>query len=79
MHHLNLYPVCLPSFLPDAVLEKMIQHFGGTLYKKLHQLIDNESLAPGHRRNVSLESAGKSVSSAGSIDANAVEEDRPVS
>jgi hypothetical protein len=38
--HQNLYPVCLPPWLPDDVLEKMIQRFGRKLYDKLHQLPD---------------------------------------
>jgi hypothetical protein len=69
-HHSNLYPVCLPPWLSDEVLEKMIQRFGEKLYEKFYQLPDYEvplAFVPGHKnKTLSLESAGESISSAGS-------------
>ena len=70
-HHSNLYPVCLPPWLPDAALEKLIQRFGEKLYMKFCQLPGTDKLSsfvPRHKTNLSLESAGESVSSAGSAD-----------
>jgi hypothetical protein len=73
-HHSNLYPVCLPPWLPDPVLEKLIQCFGERLYKKFEefcQLLGAGALPSFvHRKTLSLESAGESVSSAGSTDLN---------
>ena len=73
-HHSNLYPVCLPPWLPAAALERMIQRFGEKLYKKFRQLpsVELASFRLGHNRNVSLESAGESISSAGSTDVDTV-------
>ena len=62
-HHSNLYAVCLPPWLPEPVLEKMIEHFRKQLYEKLYQLhIQVQPGQPGHHRDLSLESAGESVS-----------------
>jgi hypothetical protein len=71
-HHSNLYATCLPPWLPDDVLEKMIQRFGEKLYEKFGQLPDTNGLTPfvPHHRNKerSVESAGESISSIGSTD-----------
>ena len=76
-HYSNLYAVCLPPWLPEPVLEKMIEHFGKQLYEKLYQLhIQVQPGQPGHHRDLSLESAGESVSSSGSIDAFNVWQDQ---
>ena len=80
-HHCNLYPVCLPPWLPDSVLEKMIERFKKKLYDKLCELRSVEEafpkpFIPGHYKNPSLESAGESlVSSVGSADTSAIFED----
>lgn len=77
-HHSNLYPVCLPPWLPDAALEKMIQRFGEKLYNQFRELPGADELPPfvaGHNKNLSLESAGESVSSAGSTDINSARAD----
>ena len=80
--HQNLYPVCLPPWLPDDVLEKMIQRFGRKLYDELQQLPDIDDIESGsllavrgHKKSLSLESAGESVSSAGSNDMVIVDKD----
>jgi len=68
--HPNHYPVCLPPWLPDDVLEEMISRFRKMLYEKLCVLdgIDEPSeFVRGHNKNLSVESAGESVSSAGTI------------
>ena len=77
-HHSNLYPVCLPPWLPDAVLEKMIESFGRKLYEQFCQLPGPDApqrFVPGHNKNLSLESAGESISSAGSTDVNGARDD----
>ena len=77
-HHSNLYAVCLPPWLPEPVLQKMIEHFREILYEKLCQLADQPSRL-GHSRDLSLESAGESVSSSGSsLDAETVWADQAV-
>jgi hypothetical protein len=57
----------------------MIQSFGKKLYEKFGQLPGTDELPPfvlGHKnKNLSLESAGESISSAGSTDINAARED----
>jgi hypothetical protein len=73
-HHSNLYPVALPPWLSNDVLEKMIQRFKKKLYEKFCQL--PKTFVPGHRnKNPSLESAGESISSAGSTDLYSARED----
>ena len=73
-HHSHLYPVCLPPWLPDHVMNRMIECFGKKLYKQLCLLPSQpasevpRSFVPGHYKNLSLESAGGSVSSVGSTD-----------
>ena len=66
--HSNLYTVSLPSWLPNAdiVVEKMIQRFGSKLYEKFGQLPLACEPVRGHKKSLSLESAGESVSSIGS-------------
>jgi hypothetical protein len=78
--HTNLYPVHLPPWLPDAVLEKMIQHFGKELYDKMCLFRKGfESKLPlRHNKNLSLESAAESVSSAGSTDIDTARQDQTV-
>lgn len=73
-HHSNIYPVCLPPWLPDDVLEKMIHRFKKDLYKKLCQLLE-VPFVRGHNKSISMESAGESVSSAGSVDVVATKGD----
>lgn len=82
--HSHLYPVHLPPWLPDSVMEKMIECFGRQLYEKFCQLpigTDSDLDEPlpfvlGHRRkNPSMESAGESVSSCGSTDMCATRKD----
>jgi hypothetical protein len=73
--HSNIYPVRLPPWLPGGVKEKLIQHFGKRLFEKLRQLPDADETSAfvyGHNKSLSLESAGESVSSAGSIDVDGV-------
>jgi hypothetical protein len=70
-HHSNIYPVCLPPLLPDNVLEMMIRIFGKRLYELFCQLPPVDDLPPfkpGHKNNLSIESAGESISSAGTTD-----------
>jgi hypothetical protein len=76
-HHPHLYAVHLPRGLPDDALKKMIERFRKKLYEKLCQLpsVLPPIAGPGHYRNVSLESAGESVSSAGSTDAAVILKD----
>lgn len=77
-YHSNLYPVCLPPWLPGAVLEKMIQRFGEKLYEKFCQLPCADELplfVARHKNSLSLESIGESISSAGSTDLDTVRED----
>lgn len=69
-YHSNIYPVCLPTWLPEEVLEKMIKHFGKALHEKLRQLL--QPFTPGHSKSYSFESAGERVSSYGSTDVGAV-------
>ena len=69
-HHLNQYPVCLPPWLSDDVLEEMITHVRGMLYnnfRKLRDLDQPSEYIRGHNRNTSMESAGESISSIGTI------------
>jgi hypothetical protein len=78
---MQISPACfLRAPQADAVLEKMIQHFGKDLYEKLRQLplpTTPNSYPYGHHKSLSLESAGESVSSDGSADADALWADRP--
>lgn len=83
-HHSNLYPVCLPPWIPDRALEQMIKRFRKKLYEKLCQLPRVVEVLPGpfqvlptgsHYKSLSLESAGESISSAGSTDTNTIMED----
>ena len=71
------YMLCLSPWLPEPFLEKMIEYFRKQLYEKLYQLhIQVQHGQPGHHRDLSLESAGESVSSSGSIDAVTVWQDQ---
>jgi len=82
-HHSNLYPVCLPPWLPDHVLDKMIDRFKERLYDVFCRLPDPDRLqpfVPGHKnKNPSLESAGESVSSVGSNDSEQIVKDQHLS
>ena len=67
-HHSNLYPVCLPSWLPNVALERMVQYQNFCQLRSVEPSSLSFSSSLGHNRNVSLESAGESVSSVGSAD-----------
>ena len=68
--HPNQYPVCLPPWLSDDVLDAMISCFQEMLYEKFCALLrikEPSKFIHGHNKNTSLESAGESVSSTGTI------------
>jgi hypothetical protein len=68
--HPNQYPVCLPPWLSDDVLEAMISRFQKMLHEKFRELRGiNEppEFLRGHNKNLSVESAGETTSSAGTI------------
>ena len=80
-HHSNLHPVCLPPWVPDRALEMMIKRFRKKLYEKLCELPSEVQPGllvptPGHYKSLSLESAGESISSAGSADMKIIKEDQ---
>jgi hypothetical protein len=68
--HPNNYPVCLPPWISVDILEEMISRLEKMLYEKFCQLRgikEPSEFIRGHSKNTSLESAGESVSSAGTI------------
>src|SRR5882762_5291466 len=52
--HLNLYPVCLPPWLPDDVLDEMITRFRKMLFEgfcNLRDIVQPSPFIGGHSKN----------------------------
>jgi hypothetical protein len=72
-HHATLFPVDLPSWLPEQVVKEMLKRFRKHLVDELHLMLrrtalDSLPFAKHHSRTPSMESASAKSTSADSSD-----------
>jgi hypothetical protein len=68
-YHNHLYMTDLPSWLPDSIVQQMVDRFWGYLRQGLGSVIDYDAriksttpVEPGHHRNISTETSASGLS-----------------